>query len=107
MPRKKSPTIGLHTILRKIQSMRSALENRLDKIEYCIEGLDIRIGGVERRTIKIDGRLDGIESRVGNVEVQITRGFDLLSMQIGNIDGRLDSIEVKELPRIKAKIGMR
>mgnify|MGYP001595784984 CR=1 FL=1 len=52
-------------------------------------------------------RMDRFEERMDQLEHKVDRGFAHLTVRIGNIDERLDEIEVGELPRIRKKLKMR
>ncbi len=51
---------------------------------------------------KIDVRFDEINARLSQLE----RKVELLSVQIGNLDERLDDLEVVQIPMLKKAVGI-
>ena len=70
--------------------------------------------GMEQR-LKVDFRkeLQGeihsfdekLSNRIDQLDDKLTRKIDVLSVQIGNMDERLDHIEVVEIPKLKKAVG--
>lgn len=72
-----------------LQHMRG-MEKRLT------DHMNVRFIKVDERFVKVEARLESLENKTS-----------LISMQIKNIDHRLDDIEVGDLPRIRKVLKMR
>ena len=85
--------ITMLTILRHMQGMEERLTTRIVKVEQDVGGLKIEVGG--------------LKTEVGGLRTEMVRGFATLSLQIDNLDKRLDDLEVNEMPKLKKAVGMR
>jgi len=58
---------------------------------------------VDERFTKVDERFTTVDERLERLEGKV----DLISIQISNIDQRLDTLEVEKLPKVKKAVGIR
>ncbi len=81
--------ITLRTILEHMRAMETRIMRHMDArfVSVC--------GEFNKGFQSIDERLERLERKV-----------DLLFVQVGNIDERLDDIEVVQLPQIRQKVGV-
>ncbi|MDD5055441.1 MAG: hypothetical protein PHZ00_04210 [Candidatus Peribacteraceae bacterium] len=91
--------ITLLTILQYMQAMEERLIARIAKVEFEVGGLKITIGGLETN-------VEGLNHEVMNLGERVEKGFAQVSLQIDNMDKRIDDIEVVELPAIKKVVGI-
>jgi hypothetical protein len=82
------PRITLRMVFEHMLNMDQRLTQRMDAIEQIMQGML----GVQQ----------GLRADINRVE----RKVDLALVQIGNIDARLDHLEVVEIPRLKKARGM-
>jgi hypothetical protein len=73
-----------------------------------MQGMETRILTVLRSELsdvqsELKTEIQEVKADVRRVEQKV----DLALVQIGNLDARLDDIEVKELPKLKKVVGMR
>ncbi|MBI5156073.1 hypothetical protein HZA45_02230 [Candidatus Peregrinibacteria bacterium] len=81
---KKNPTskargITLRDVIAHIQAMRNDLSGRMDRLEIRMDRLEVQM-------------------------VSLTKEVRMTQMQAGNLDGRLDDIEINHLPKIERKV---
>ena len=76
-------------LLRHMQGMEQRLGAKIESLRSELKG------DIWRVETSLGKRMDGLEKKV-----------DLISVQIANIDERLDVIEVVQLPMIKKHIGL-
>ena len=82
--------ITAQVLLTHMQGMEQRLTEKIEGVETRLNG---KIDGVETR---LEKRIDGVERKV-----------DMALIQIGNIDERLDDLEVVQVPKLKKAVGMR
>ena len=63
----------------------------------------------EIREVRTDlgGRIDRLENKVDRLEKKVDQNHAILSMQISNLDERLDDLEVVQVPTIKKAVGIK
>ncbi len=87
---KKPRRITLAVLLSQMQGMKYELVQRIDGVKH-----------------DLSQRMDGMEKRLGSRIDRLERKTDLISVQIENMDARLDDIEVFEIPKFKKAVGIR
>lgn len=64
--------------------------------------------GMEQRLLEIiEKRFAQVNDRFDRLESTVDHNHMMLSTQISNIDGRLDDVEVVQVPRLKKAMGMK
>jgi len=81
--------ITLAVLLQHMQGMEQRLMNVIQEVE---KKLTTRIDAVDNKLTK---RMDVLERKI-----------DFISVQIGNIDKRLDDVEVIQIPKLKKAVGI-
>ncbi|GEM_PF-699222 len=67
-----------------------------------MQHMDARFAQVDSRFSLMDKRFDAIDARLSKLE----RKVELLSVQIGNLDERLDDLEVVKVPMLQKAVGI-
>ncbi len=79
-------------LLQHMQAMRGDFSMQMQTMEQRIM----------KKFDKMDLRFDEINARLGKLE----RKVELLSVQIGNVDERLDDLEVVQVPMLQKAVGI-
>ena len=72
-------------------------------MNYMVSMEGRMMGKMNEGFAKVDRRFEEVDRRFDDVD----RRLNLISVQIGNIDERLDDVEVVQLPKIKKAIGIK
>lgn len=67
----------------------------------------VLVGKIEDLRKEMHSRFGLVEKRIDTLEWNEESHFAILSMQVENIDKRLDNLEVVEVPRLKKALRMR
>jgi hypothetical protein len=86
---RQSPVTG-RILLSHMQGMQQNMKQHMQDMEQ-----------------RLNQRIDKLDLKVDRLDEKLGRKIDLLSVQIGNIDERLDDIEVVQLPKLKKATRMR
>ncbi|GAA4072392.1 hypothetical protein [Amphibacillus indicireducens] len=65
------------------------LDKRIDGLDQRIEMMDKRIDGLDQRIEMMDKRIDGLDQRIGMMDKRI----DGLDQRIGSMDKRIDGLD--------------
>ena len=55
---------------------------------------------------KLTTRIDAVDNKLTKRMDVLERKIDFISVQIGNIDKRLDDVEVIQIPKLKKAVGI-
>ncbi len=95
--------ITLLTILQHMQAMEQRLTARVDGVDVKVDRLETKVDRLETKVDRLETRVNGLETKLVRVEAKV----DLALVQIGNIDERLDDVEVVQLPKVKKAVGIK
>ena len=56
---------------------------------------------------RLESKIDKVSLKVDNLEIKVDRNHTQTMVALDNIDGRLDDLEIVELPAIKKVVGMK
>lgn len=86
----KDDDITLAMVMQHMQAMEGRLGAKID---------DVRT--------ELKSELSGVKSELKSDIHRVERKVDLALMQIGNIDARVDDIEVVQVPKLEKAVGMK
>lgn len=96
MPKKKKPGITLRTVIEHVQAMKGELKQDIQDVEYTLTN----------KIDTLDKKVDTLDRKVGALDVKVDRHHSQLKGQLDEIDHRLDTLEVGEIPALKKAVGI-